>query len=50
MNHTAKPDKIPWDKKTPDQRAKCVLDHLATEWATGNLRPKKQPKEQGPKP
>ncbi len=39
MNHTAKPDKTPWDKKTPDQRAKCVLDHLAQEFASGNLRP-----------
>ena len=39
MNHTEKPDKTPWDKKTPDQRAKCVLDHLAHEWASGNLRP-----------
>jgi hypothetical protein len=34
-----KPDTTPWDQKTPEQKAKCVTDHLAHEFASGNLRP-----------
>lgn len=39
MKPTDKPDTTPWDQKTPEQRAAAVTDHLAHEWASGNLRP-----------
>lgn len=40
-----KPDETPWDQKTPEQKAKCVTDHLAHEFASGNLRPISEPEE-----
>ncbi len=48
MNPTDKPDTTPWDQKTPEQKAAAVTDHLAQEWASGNLRPisEQQAKEQ----
>jgi hypothetical protein len=39
MNQADQADQIPWDQKTPEQKAKCVTDHLAHEFASGNLRP-----------
>jgi hypothetical protein len=39
MTRPGAPDKTPWDKKTADERASCLLDHLAHEWVSGNLRP-----------
>ena len=36
-------DNTPWHQKTPAQKAASVTDHLAHEFASGNLRPRKQP-------
>lgn len=43
-------DKIPWDQKTPEQRAKAVCDHLVHEHLSGNLRPVSQEKRATTKP
>ncbi len=42
MNKFDKPDTTPWNEKTPEQRAKCVTDHLAHEFASGNLRARQE--------
>jgi len=39
MTKTPEKDTIPWKEKTPEQKAAAVTDHLAHEWASGNLRP-----------
>jgi hypothetical protein len=32
-------DKTPWEKKTDEEKAKSVCDHLVQEQLSGNLRP-----------